>query len=83
MFLHDLISDPNGALLLPQNTIKVPNWGAEVQHRPPEAPSEWVRLPGRQVSPRNRFLGADINKYQSVQRLVRKDIDGNAEMTGY
>ena len=34
-------------------------------------------------SVKNGFFGVDINKYQSVQRLVRKDIDGDAEMTGY
>lgn len=56
-----------------------------MQHRPLEPSLEWVRLPGRHISLKNGILGdgVDINKYQSVQRLVRKDINGDAEMTGY
>ena len=60
--------DPNGALWLPQNTIKVLNWGAEVQHHPPEASSEWVRLPGGDTSHRGIDLWGQILTDTKVSR---------------
>ena len=61
-----------------------PELGGRGAAASPEASSEWVRLPRGNTSHRGPdFWGQIFNKYQSVQRLVRKDIDGNAEMTGY
>lgn len=54
-----------------------------MQHCPPETSSEWVRLPGGDMSHRGiDFLGQILTN-TGVQRLVRKGIDGNTEMTGY